>query len=617
MTDLYRKNLLFFKKRSPVLYKTITSEKPLYETKIEKVQGQFNYILETEKSRCFIHSMYNIERETEKVFEKADKSASALILFGMGAGYYFPYIKKNFPHLKHLVIVEPNLEFFREMLKFIDFRELNSNIKSVMLLINKSPEEAVEFLIGEFKKYLNLGVEIVSNISYRTIYEGYFEFLHKKIIENLRNTIVNTVTLKFISNRDTINFFNNIHNKTLEFEKIASIFKDRPAILVSAGPSLNKNMHLLKDLKDKAIIVAVGSAIKILHNNGIVPHFRVAIDGGENEMKIFEGIDTSNSILLYSNSIYHEILPEYRGPKVSFHLNTMPLEKYLRTKVEENLNTIRSGFSVANVAFDLLCKSGCSKIIIIGQDLCYTGGKNYAKGSWNNDDINLNKKGYIKTFDIFGNEVYTTRPYLGMKNLFERLYKFYSSVPVVNATEGGLNIEGFVNSTLDSETKLLNKIENIQSEIEEINERYNCEGGIAFEKYRDIFSEMIMDFNEVLRISENVIRRIKKLQRYKEKNIAKERTLRELEEINDLGKTYAESEVFLKVILPALHQIIESYGIVYGYRGKDDKKRIDSLEKVSLLVITEIYEYAELIKECLKLNLQHERCVINYKTVSQ
>ena len=46
-------------------------------------------------------------------------------------------------------------------------------------------------------------------------------------------------------------------------------------------------------------------------------------------------------------------------------------------------------------------------------------------------------------------------------------------------------------------------------------------------------------------------------------------------------------------------------------------KRIDSLEKVSLLVITEIYEYAELIKECLKLNLQHERCVINYKTVSQ
>lgn len=80
-----------------------------------------------------------------------------------------------------------------------------------------------------------------------------------------------------------------------------------------------------------------------------------------------------------------------------------------------------------------------------------------------------------------------------------------------------------------------------------------------------------MDFNEVLRISENVIRRIKN---YKDirKNIAKERTLRELEEINDLGKTYAESEVSLKVILPALHQIIESYGIVYGYRGKDDKK---------------------------------------------
>lgn len=69
------------------------------------------------------------------------------------------------------------------MLKFIDFRELNSNIKSVMLLINKSPEEAVEFLIGEFKKYLNLGVEIVSNISYRTIYEGYFEFLHKNYRE--------------------------------------------------------------------------------------------------------------------------------------------------------------------------------------------------------------------------------------------------------------------------------------------------------------------------------------------------------------------------------------------------------------------------------------------------
>lgn len=617
MTDLYHKNLLLFQKKSPVLYKEITSGKPMYKTKIEKVQGQFNYILENEKNRCFIHSMYSIERETEKVFENADKNASALILFGMGAGYYFSYIKKNFPHLKHLIIVEPNVEFFKEMLKFIDFGKLNSKIKSVMFLINKKPEEAVEFLTGEFKKYLNLGVEVVSNISYRTIYHGYFEFLHKKIIENLRNTIVNTATLKFISNRDTINFFNNIHNKTLEFEKIASIFKDRPAILVSAGPSLNKNMHLLKDLKDKAIIVAVGSAIKILHNNEIVPHFRVAIDGGESEMKIFKDIDTSNSILLYSNSIYHEILPEYRGPKVSFHLNTMPLEKYLRTKVEENLNTIRSGFSVANVAFDLLCKSGCSKIIIIGQDLCYTGGKNYAKGSWNNDDINLNKKGYIKTFDIFGNEVYTTRPYLGMKNLFERLYKFYSSVPVVNATEGGLNIEGFVNSTLDSETKLLNKIEKIQSEIEEIHKEYNYESSADFKRYRNMFEQMIIDFDEILKISDNVLKRIKRLQRYKEKNIAKERILRELEEINNFEKTYAGSEICLKVILPSLNQIIESYNIVYGYHGNDDKKRIDSLEKVNLLVITEIYEYVELIKGCLQLNSQHERCVINYKTVSQ
>lgn len=50
--------------------------------------------------------------------------------------------------------------------------------------------------------------------------------------------------------------------------------------------------------------------------------------------------------------------------------------------------------------------------------------KNYAKGSWNNDDINLNKKGYIKTFDIFGNEVYTTRPYLGMKNLLRGSISF-------------------------------------------------------------------------------------------------------------------------------------------------------------------------------------------------
>lgn len=129
---------------------------------------------------------------------------------------------------------------------------------------------------------------------------------------------------------------NSIKNLRIEdaipIENIIEAFKGKTAIIVSAGPSLNKNMHLIEKLKEKAIILAVGSAIKILDSNGIISRFRVAIDASPGEKKIFDNINTRTSLLIFSNTLFYEILPEYAGDKFRFILETEYTGKYIYKK---------------------------------------------------------------------------------------------------------------------------------------------------------------------------------------------------------------------------------------------------------------------------------------------
>ncbi|WP_010237125.1 motility associated factor glycosyltransferase family protein [Clostridium arbusti] len=407
--SFYEENLKLFKDKIPMLYETVVNEKPIFNIGLESVNETFNYTIAKDDKKCFIHSVFDIAEEMKQMFRRVDKNANTLIIFGAGCGYALNYIKENFKSIKNILIIEPSLQIFQVLMKNVNIYNELEQYENVTFVVNKNENYVIELLFEYVKDKIAKSVNVVYNISYRTLFDRYYESINESIGDFINKTKINLVTNTYFQKQWTYNPIINMSNKSKVINDLFNEFKGKSAIIVSAGPSLNKNLHLLKYAEDKALIAAVGTASKILESNNIKPHFRFAMDSGETEKLIFNNLTKDDSILVYSDRVQYEVVPLFER-RLKMILDTDNLTRYIYAKSNINFETISSGFSIANTALDVLIKLGMKNIIFLGQDLCYTKDKLYADGSWSkNDKINVNNKeyNYIKTKDIYGNDVYT------------------------------------------------------------------------------------------------------------------------------------------------------------------------------------------------------------------
>lgn len=607
--SLYEQNMKFIKENAPVLYDTINSESPIYQSKIQKVDKQLNYIVEREGVRCFIHSIYNADREIEEMFRPVDKNAGTLILFGFGCGVYLDYMRKNYSKVENLVVIEPDLELFREVLHDIDIINLIRSIKNVTFLINKSFEHAVEYLgnlvLGNFRSVISLAF----NISYRTLYKGYFENIYDSLIDTIQRTHVNLMTSFYWVNNWAINIFRSFTEQSITVNgSFLEGFEGITAIIVSAGPSLDKNIHLLKEVGNRALIVAVGSAIKILHNKGIIPHLRIAVDGSPKEKLIFENIDTSAAPLIYSRVLYYDILPEYSGKRLSLIANSDFLSKYIYKLSGLDYTEIVSGFSVANQALDLLCKAKCRTIVFMGQDLCYTGERIHAQGSWNeNNKYDFNSKSYIPMVDIYGNKVYTDKPFLGMKSMLEDTIRSYPDIQYINATQGGLNIEGTA-------------VRDFEDMLGELTDEYDAAGivrkAISGNETKEYSKEVIYksiltienEVDEIISVNSKRKKSVKKLFETKGRKSNLDRLMLEIDSLERFEKELIDKKFYNEVIRGELSRITDLIYLGYQYNGNDREKKIEADIEVLKTQSDILMEYCQLLKKLI------EEYKMNYHT---
>lgn len=442
---IYKDNMNFIKKNSSALYQTVCSELPLFRDEIELCQNENNLIVKTDTAKCYLHSMYNRDREYKLTLQRLDSKAQVMIIMGIGLGNWLPVIAQHFPDLERLIIIEPSLQVFKEFLHQSSLQKAFSLFKKVSVVVNKDIPAANELLFSILAAEQFGQIEIACSISYRSLYGDYYNEIMSLVTAFVRRSLVNLATQEKLRETWLVNHWRNRKQICLSLEMLIAHVPAYPAILVSAGPSLSKNIELLRDVQNRAVIVAVGSAMTILEKAGIVPHFRMAMDGVKANEKIFNAVDTSNVPLIFSDSLYYDIFPNYKGPKIRMTMTADHLGRYFGYIEKKTLISIASGFSIANVAMNFLMKWGCKKIILMGQDLCYTDNRLHASGSWTDDkQFNI---GRIKMLDIHGNEVFTDTPFMGMKILFENLIASYPQIKVINATEGGLPIAGAENKT--------------------------------------------------------------------------------------------------------------------------------------------------------------------------
>lgn len=154
-----------------------------------------------------------------------------------------------------------------------------------------------------------------------------------------------------------------------------------PAVIVSAGPSLDENVSLLREAEGRALVIGTGTAARKLALEGLPYHLVTSIAPNEvNYSGHFEGVDHGSRPLVFDPIVCPEVPARHGGPLAV--MPSFPDLAWLGSYFKGGMDDVKSGASVSAVSFDLARRLGCDPIILIGQDLSYGTDRSHAAGTW-------------------------------------------------------------------------------------------------------------------------------------------------------------------------------------------------------------------------------------------
>lgn len=231
------------------------------------------------------------------------------------------------------------------------------------------------------------------------------------------------------------------------YDFYSSVEKDIPVIIVASGPSLDKNIEMLKQAKGKSLLVGLDSSVKALLKNDIEPDVFVSVDA-DKHIDHFSDERISGIPLICELSSSYRVLNKVKEKK--FFINDMnPYVNRFFSKRDIFFPVFTTGGSVANTACSIFCSMGFQTIIMVGQDLAYSGNKSHSsetlRGAW---EFDIEQVDTISVEGYYGGKVKTSYEFLLYLKWFEEEIVKNPDVKFVNATEGGAMIHGAENLSL-------------------------------------------------------------------------------------------------------------------------------------------------------------------------
>jgi len=398
-----------------------------------------------------------------------------IIIFGIGDGSILLKLDKKIKEEIQIFIYEPSLKIFLKCLKETD---LSKVIKKRKLIIGLDDNVSYENIESYAQGMVNM-----ANLEFLRIYihPGYANLYPKeakKFMELIKNPFE-----KLLANHATLARFSNIAVATMlynamylpdcytTYQLTDIIPRDIPAIIVAAGPSLNKNIKDLKAAKGKAFIIAADTAVKPLLKEGIVPDMFAIVDALK-PLKLIDAPGAEKIPLVASMVSSQEALAFHTGRKFIYNEGYRFINKAFELCNKE-IMPLGSGGSVATSAFMLAYMLGIDDIILMGQDLAMTGNRTHADGTFEEKMEEIDTSNMMM---VPGN-VEEKVPTRGDFKLYLDWYvdyikgakKYRPNLNVINATEGGAKIEGTEVMTLkEAIKKYCKKKVDIQAAIESV-----------------------------------------------------------------------------------------------------------------------------------------------------
>ncbi len=452
---LYHENQRALLQLNPSLLQFLDALSPDH-SRIEPSQsGLLTLIYKKNNQEFYIHSKFKPAEETSRLLQKANLTADHIILFGLGLGYHLESIMANKAKGTRVLLVEPELEILHHSLYTLNWANL-MNRGDFFYCFGRD----LNLLSNTINRFIDVttfdSMEIIELPSEVRLMEDFFVSARGTIDNEIKTLLYDFKTRLAEEALVPRNILKNIDGllHTRPVKSLKKRFADKVAFIVSAGPSLDKNILLLKKVRDRGVIICVDTALKPLLKRGINPHFTVTADpsyknylhlqGTENDMRYFLVSDTGISTQVYR---------DFRDRLFSISMGK-PIVKMLEQYIGE-IGELEAWGSVISVALHFAVYIGCDPIVFLGQDFAFSGMRNHCRGtSWEdswleyNRDLGLMQRqekqsisGIAKvseTLDIHGNTIMTSDKLLLYKNF---LLKMVTSIPgkhFINASEGGI-----------------------------------------------------------------------------------------------------------------------------------------------------------------------------------
>jgi hypothetical protein len=560
--DIYQKNIAALQKVNSTLVEKIS--KIDTNTRYEVFQGdtyEAINILDT-KTQEFLY--VNPLEDTLKLqlFFQKYKEYEYLFFYGIGNGVLINQLSKN-EKLNKLIVIEPEYELLYIAFNLVDFSNVIETTKIIFLDIKDINFSFLTSFLnqGKLRYYAKLYTLHTCSSYYEKVFFKEYKLINSTFIqayEHRTYTDGNDITDQFLGLKYTMkNLPIMLQNPT--FNELRKQKNSNLAVVVSTGPSLHKQLDLLKQYQDYITIISVDASLPILEKHGIKPDIVTSIERIELTSSFFKKTSKKfqkDIIFAFASLTHPTSLEASHGTKV---LIQRPFA-YNRFLGFDEYGYIGHGMSAANLAHELAITMGYKNCVLIGQDLAYgQDGMSHSVGHILGEDSDVDRfKATWIQLDAYGGKgkVKSTQIWKLFKNFFEQIIIMTSpNVNTYNCTEGGARIEGSIEQPFKY---VLEK--NVNTNIKKAPIQLSVAEKTVYqkklEKAQNIFSSILSSSTELEKDLKKVFLSIEKFtKKYNDKDIGKiiEKTkdkdiIKKLDEISNIREKLESDEVFKNFI---------------------------------------------------------------------
>lgn len=357
-----------------------------------------------------------VDRFTSSASEKTQ--GDGLVVLGLSNPELLSRLRNQLPEDRALIVVEPTLELALSLLSQNDYSDVFEKPYTAVVFgaEDRALQEELRILIAnwglrEFQLIINpmrpLGDEIAGLVA-------------DVLRETISGVELSASTGAKYSRQILASIAANLEAAVSAFDisGLEGRLSNLPAFCVAAGPSLDKDIELLSQAKERGIIIAADAAVPPLMAAGITPDIVTTIDVIDTKSVVFEKNYVKDALLVALLGTHSSIVDAWIGPR-AFAIDNHPVATRLASHLVPPSRFGSLG-NVAHLSFALARGLGCDPVVLVGTDLAVArGGRTYAHGVIHHDEegqVLSESDAETKTTEIIANDGNATRTFENMVN---------------------------------------------------------------------------------------------------------------------------------------------------------------------------------------------------------